>query len=366
MHGIWCMPKKEWLAGKGSGRVGTVLKVVHVVHLLTYASFGHLRLLRRNPLWLNQGIYLLHCPELLHDAQHACGYPCWGGQQTIQRPFNRLDDSKTNATHALCLLIHLGYYFRRPPRICCWTHTHTHTHFHDLLLMSWAGSNLTFSSKLQFQLLVLTCHSRAPSQSKSLRPNQRNKQMAYFDEVPASICNCSQRKFVAHAADQIAPQELQDTFTLKQHNTLQTYADVCVTAAMEDESSDYSASPEPLELPEPEPAAKRCRRLIPFSLEDKLWQAELNSQKKNLPAIQSPGMSRYLPNVSEQFQHHLVFSELSSPVFFPLAGVGEGDCWAESWSTPLCAWESNNDSFHFVAMFSFTLWTWFWEEYRGD
>lgn len=37
---------------------------------------------------------------------------------------------------------------------------------------------------------------------------------------------------------------------------------------MEDESSDYSASPEPLELPEPEPAAKRCRRLIPFSLEE--------------------------------------------------------------------------------------------------
>ena len=52
-------------------------------------------------------------------------------------------------------------------------------------------------------------------------------------------------------------------------------------SAMEDESSDYSASPEPLELPEPtEPAAKRCRRLIPFSLEDKLWQAELNSQKR--------------------------------------------------------------------------------------
>ena len=104
-----------------------------------------------------------------------------------------------------------------------------------------------------------------------------------------------------------------------------------------DESSDYSASPEPLELPEPtEPAAKRCRRLIPFSLEEL-------SRKQNLPAIQSPGIiNRYLmvlgfqnPNVSEQFQnsfrtvsasqHHLVFSELSSPVLFP-AGVGEGDC----------------------------------------
>lgn len=159
--------EERMTGGKGLWQSGHSLESCSCCSL-TYASFGHLRLLRRNPLWLNQGIYLLHCPELLHDAQHACGYPCWGGQQTIQRPFNRLDDSKTNATHALCLLIHLGYYFRRPPRICCWTHTHTH--FHDLLLMSWAGSNLTFSSKLQFQLLVLKCHSRAPSQSKSLRP----------------------------------------------------------------------------------------------------------------------------------------------------------------------------------------------------